>query len=81
MKSVCLILLAIICTVCSSFVNDIEYLTYIVNPKKQNIQLYWKDDKGAIIGNFMNLKKHVELNNNTLLFTVFTSLTLPCLLC
>ncbi len=70
MKSFQLLFMALVCTLCSSFIADSEYLTYTLNPKKQNIQLYWKDDKGTILGNFIELKKYVEHKNNTLLFAM-----------
>jgi uncharacterized protein YigE (DUF2233 family) len=41
---------------------------YTVDLKKQNLQLYWKNDKGEILRSIQNLKAHVESNGKTLLF-------------
>jgi uncharacterized protein YigE (DUF2233 family) len=43
-------------------------LTYIADPKLQEIYLYWKDSKGQIIGNFGQLKKQLQDQGKDLLF-------------
>jgi uncharacterized protein YigE (DUF2233 family) len=43
-------------------------LSYVVHPKKQQLQLFWKDEDGQILGNFDNLIQHVESKNETLIF-------------
>jgi uncharacterized protein YigE (DUF2233 family) len=49
--------------------ND-KIISYIVDPKKQDLQLYWKDDKGQIIQNFENLKTHLASKNKKLVFAM-----------
>ena len=49
--------------------ND-KIISYIVDPKKQDLQLYWKDDKGEIIQNFDNLKTYVASKNKKLVFAM-----------
>lgn len=49
--------------------NDL-ILSYTVNPKKQDLQLYWKNDDGVLLKNFQNLKSFVESNNKTLIFAM-----------
>jgi len=46
------------------------YLTYTVDPKKQQIALFWKDDKGNILKSLGNVKTYVESKNKTLLFAM-----------
>jgi uncharacterized protein YigE (DUF2233 family) len=49
--------------------ND-SILSYIVDTKKQELRLYWKNDTGAIIGTFDNLKTFVESKQETLVFAM-----------
>lgn len=46
------------------------YLTYTVDPKKQPIELFWKDDKGNILKSLGNVKNYVASKNKTLLFAM-----------
>lgn len=48
--------------------NDERFITYIVNPKKQNIQFYWKNEKGENFKNAENLKIWLKKQQNELLF-------------
>ena len=48
--------------------TKIDVLSYTVNPKTQNIQLFWKDDKGNIIKNFKSLNQFVKSKKQALLF-------------
>lgn len=45
-------------------------LSYIVDAKKQDIQLYWKDEQGEKIKSIQHLKTYVERNNLTLTFAM-----------
>lgn len=47
-----------------------EIVSYVADPTTQNIQLYWKDANGAILGNFKNLKNLVESKNKELIFAM-----------
>jgi uncharacterized protein YigE (DUF2233 family) len=49
---------------------DAKILAYTVEPKKQNLQLYWKNDKGEILGSIQHLKTYVERKNLTLTFAM-----------
>lgn len=49
---------------------DDEILSYIVNPKTQDLQLYWKNDKGELLKSFKNLKAYTEQKNQTLVFAM-----------
>jgi uncharacterized protein YigE (DUF2233 family) len=43
-------------------------LSYTVDPARQDIQFYWKDDKGNILGSIQKLKNYIESKHKTLLF-------------
>ena len=49
--------------------ND-PILSYIVDPKKQDIQLYWKNNQGEILKNIQSLKTYVESKNLILKFAM-----------
>lgn len=48
--------------------TDDKILAYVVNPKKQDIQLYWKNDKGEILNTFQRLKSELEAKDKQLIF-------------
>ncbi len=47
---------------------DEIFLTYKVNPKKQQLKFYWKDDKNQIFKSIQHLKTWLETKNQQLLF-------------
>lgn len=47
--------------------ND-NIISYTADPMKQDIQLYWKDDKGNILHSLQNLKTFVEGKQKKLVF-------------
>jgi uncharacterized protein YigE (DUF2233 family) len=49
--------------------ND-SFLSFRVNPKKQNLKLYYKDEKGDALGSIENLKKWVESKGQKLVFAM-----------
>jgi uncharacterized protein YigE (DUF2233 family) len=49
---------------------DDHILSYTVDLKTQDLQLYWKNDKGEILRTIQNLKTHVESKNLTLIFAM-----------
>jgi uncharacterized protein YigE (DUF2233 family) len=56
-----------------NFINQAEneqILSYIVDPRNQNLQLYWKDDTGQILKSIENLKEHIESKHQTLIFAM-----------
>jgi len=50
--------------------NEDIFLTYEVNPRKQDLELFWKDDKGQTLKSIQNLKNWLERKNKTLLFAM-----------
>lgn len=49
---------------------DEQILTYIVDPKTQDIQFFWKDDKGETLKSIKNLINYVEGKNLKLTFAM-----------
>lgn len=47
-----------------------EILSYRVDLQQQNVQLYWKDDNGKIIGNFKNLQSYLRKSDRELVFAM-----------
>ena len=45
-------------------------LSYQVNPKTQDLKLYWKDDSGDNYLNFENLRSDLKQNNQKLIFAM-----------
>lgn len=45
-------------------------LSYTVDPKTQDLQLYWKNDNGETLKSIQNLKTYVESKNSTLIFAM-----------
>jgi len=45
-----------------------KILAYTVDPKTNNLQLYWKNDEGEILKSIQHLKTYVERKNLTLIF-------------
>ena len=45
-------------------------LTHTVDLKKQNLKLYWKNDKGELFKNFKNLKTWTKSKNEKLVFAM-----------
>lgn len=48
--------------------DDDTIISYTVDPNKQDIQLYWKNDQGEILRSIENLKTFIESKNATLVF-------------
>lgn len=57
----------IVFTTTKNSVDD-QILAYTVDTKTQDLQLYWKNDSGEILGSIQNLKTYVESKNSTLTF-------------
>jgi uncharacterized protein YigE (DUF2233 family) len=49
--------------------NDL-FVSYIMNPKTQNLKFYWKDDKQKTFGSIDNLKNWLAKNNKKLVFAM-----------
>ncbi len=49
---------------------DDQILSYTVDTKTQNLQLFWKNEKGEILKSFQNLKHHLERENLILTFAM-----------
>ncbi|HEY1165022.1 MAG TPA: phosphodiester glycosidase family protein [Chitinophaga sp.] len=50
--------------------DDDAIVSYIADPQKQDIQLYWKDDKGAILQSIQNLKDYLGSKGKKLVFAM-----------
>lgn len=49
---------------------DNQILAYTVDVKTQDLQLYWKNEKGEILKSLQNLKRYVESKKQTLTFAM-----------
>lgn len=47
-----------------------QFVTYIANPSTQDVQLYWKDEKGQVLNSLQNLKTHLEKKGRKLSFAM-----------
>ncbi len=54
----------------TKYPTDDLILAYTVDTKKQDLQLYWKNDKGETLNSIQNLKIYVESKNLTLKFAM-----------
>lgn len=45
-------------------------VSYVVVPKEQDVQFYWKDDKGEIFKSIQRLKDHLDQKHNKLVFAM-----------
>lgn len=59
------------------YINDYQILSNTVDPKKQDVRLFWKNDSGKIIGSFNQLKIHLKSKNKTLLFAANAGMYTP----
>jgi uncharacterized protein YigE (DUF2233 family) len=57
-------------TATSQPVNNEKILSYIADPKKQDIRFYWKNDSDKIFRSIQNLKNHLERKNRQLIFAM-----------
>ncbi|WP_250253842.1 phosphodiester glycosidase family protein [Chryseobacterium sp. Marseille-Q3244] len=56
---------------CSEKIQDKNnFIMYQVNPKKQTVKLYWKNNKNEILKSIGNLKNEAESNNEKLIFAM-----------
>ena len=51
-------------------INDERFISYIVDPKKQALKLYWKDDKQQNFKSIQNLKTWLENDHKKLEFAM-----------
>jgi uncharacterized protein YigE (DUF2233 family) len=56
---------------------DERILSFTVDPKIQEVKLYWKDEKGKPFQSIQNLKDHLESQNKNLLFAMNGGMYLP----
>lgn len=69
MRKISLFLLLLACFAFSPQ-QDGRFLSYTVDPAKQQLQLYWKDDKGALLSSIQQLKTFVEARHKKLVFAM-----------
>lgn len=66
-----LALLLLLCLCCKEKIQDENrFVIYQVNPKKQNLKFYWKNDKNEILKSIDHLKNQVESQNEKLVFAM-----------
>ena len=53
----------------NEIVEDELFISYIVNPKKQNLEFFWKNEKGENFKNAENLISWLKSKNKKLLFS------------
>ncbi len=51
-------------------VSEDDFVSYVVNPQKQELKFYWKGANGENYQNFKNLKKSLAKENRELLFAM-----------
>lgn len=51
-------------------VKDDRFITYIIDTEKQEMKLYWRNDKNENFKSLQNLKNWLEKNNKTLIFAM-----------
>ena len=49
---------------------DTNFVSYTVNPKDQNVGMYWKNEQNINFGSLQNLKLWLNKNNKDLLFAM-----------
>lgn len=54
-----------------------RFLSYQVNPKKQELKLYWKDEKKANFGSILNLKTWLDISKRKLVFAMNAGMYKP----
>jgi uncharacterized protein YigE (DUF2233 family) len=54
----------------SKEINNNRFVSYVVDPNKQDLKLYWKDEKNQNFKSIQNLKLWVEKNNLKLEFAM-----------
>jgi uncharacterized protein YigE (DUF2233 family) len=65
------IILLFAIAVAFAFIQDDDtFLTYRVDPKKQDVKLYWQDEHNQNFGSIQNLKNALEKGNKKLLFAM-----------
>jgi uncharacterized protein YigE (DUF2233 family) len=55
---------------CGMRSSDKEIVGYVVDLRKQDLQLYWKNDSGEILGNIQRLKDYLARGHKRLLFAM-----------
>lgn len=53
---------------CKPASNEADFLVYKVNPKLQQLKLFWKDDNNKPFKSILNLKNWLETRNKKLVF-------------
>ena len=51
-------------------ITDDRFISYVVDPKKQDLKLYWKDEKQQNFKNIQNLKTWLEKDHKKLVFAM-----------
>jgi uncharacterized protein YigE (DUF2233 family) len=67
---VALLVIGYFITSLTSVQSDDRFVSYSVDPKRQDLKMYWKNDKGQIFKSIENLNNWLEQNNKTLIFAM-----------
>jgi uncharacterized protein YigE (DUF2233 family) len=63
-------ILGLLAQTSSEHIHDEKILNYTVDPKSQDLQLYWKDDSNRIFKSIENLKTWLAIHHSTLVFAM-----------
>ncbi|XZF13166.1 phosphodiester glycosidase family protein [Chitinophagaceae bacterium MMS25-I14] len=69
-KPVTYILIILLLLASIAGAQDKRFVSYTADPVKQDIQLYWKDDKGKILGSIEELKSWLKKQHKGLMFAM-----------
>lgn len=71
-KAIAVLLLIIVAVLFFQFSlnKDSDYVSYTVNPKKENVAFFWKNDNQVAFGSLLNLKNWLSKNNKELVFAM-----------
>jgi uncharacterized protein YigE (DUF2233 family) len=72
-----LFITGLFCFCQSAYKTDDRFVSYIVDPKKQDIQLYWKNDQQEIFKSIARLKNWLSKKNRKLVFAMNAGMYKP----
>lgn len=55
---------------CQTKIDDSKFISFIVNPMKNDLRFFWKDSNGEIYSNFEKLKNTLAAENKDLIFAM-----------
>jgi len=70
LAKISLLLLLTFSVITPKAARDTNMVTYIIDPQKAHLRLYWKDDAGHILRSIKKLRSYVESKKEYLLFAM-----------